>query len=221
MKESDKISVLVCVHSTDRQHDVLLQRALESLVRQTYAEFQTIVVMDECWEDTKSIVESYGEVLDIKFYERKHKQGLAAAKNYGIEKCNGDWIAYLDADDQWLDCKLEFQRKWLLQNTDIDFCGTGAWDLVNDIMLPNCFEVNQYNSHDEIVSRIATENVMCHGSMMIRLNALKALKGYNQSILHKGQEDWELWIRAIKSGFKFGKVSERLYVYSMGTSVER
>ena len=99
MKESDTISVLICVHSRDHEHDVLLQRALESLVRQTYADFETIVVLDECWEDTKGLVSRYTDVLDIRIFERPHKHGLDIAKNFGLQRCSGDWIAYLDADD--------------------------------------------------------------------------------------------------------------------------
>lgn len=221
MKESDTISVLVCVHSRDHEHDVLLQRALESLARQSYPNFETIVVMDECWEYTHGVAANYEEILNLKIFSRPHKQGLASAKNFGLEKCSGDWIAYLDADDQWMDCKLEFQRKWMLDHPDIDFCGTNTWDLIDDLMVPNCFSVTQYVTHDEISRRLPQENVLCHGSMMIRHIALKSIGGYNEGRSMLGKEDWELWQRAMNAGFRFGKVPERLYIYSLGTSVPR
>jgi len=220
MKETDTISVLICVHSQDQEHDALLQRALESLVRQTYEDFQTVVVLDECWESTLSIVESYGEVLDIRFFKRPQKQGLAAAKNFGLSKCEGDWVAYLDADDRYMDCKLDVQRKWMLEHP-VDFCGTHSWDILDGYMVPNCFGVTAYVTHNEIIEALPEENVMCHGSMMIRKIAIDSLHGYQTDKVYLGREDWELWVRAVQAGFRFGQVPERLYVYSLGTSVPR
>lgn len=221
MKPSDTIDVLICVHSQDHEHDMLLQRALESLVRQTYDDFTVIVVLDECHEDTRGIVEHYAGVLGIRLLERPHKQGLAAAKNYGLKHCTADWVTYLDADDQWMDCKLEVQRKWMIKEPQVDFCGTEAWDLQDGILTPNCFDVGQYTWNADIVSTLGRENVLCHGSMMIRKIALDSLGGYSTSSALLGREDWDLWQRAARGGFIFMKVPERLYIYSLGTSVPR
>jgi glycosyltransferase involved in cell wall biosynthesis len=221
MKETDTITVLICVHSTDYEHDVLFEQALESLVHQTYTDFDVVVVLDECWEDTRRVLENYRDVLDIRFFERPTKQGLASAKNFGLSKCKGDWIAYLDADDRYLDCKLEVQRQWLLDNPDIDFCSTHAWDIVDGYMVPNCFSVTEDPYHEAIAERLKSENILCHGSMMIRRIALASLNGYDTDKTWLGREDWELWSRALNNGFRFSKVPERLYLYSLGTSVPR
>jgi len=221
MKETDTISVLICVYSQDQEHDALLQDSLESLVRQTYEDFETVIVLDERWENTRGIVENYRDVLDIRFFERPRKQGLASAKNFGIGKCKGDWIAYLDADDRYMDCKLEVQRQWMLDHPDVDFCGTQAWDVLDGYMVPNCFGINDYTDHESIVSRLPHENIMCHGSMMIRRTALESLSFYNTDKLILGREDWDLWRRAADAGWRFGKINERLYVYTLGTGVPR
>lgn len=223
MKPNDTISVLLCVHSKDDQYDQMLDRALNSLARQTFDDFETIVVMDECWGFTRAHVDAYCDVLNLSVFERPKKQGLAIAKNFGIEKCQGDWIAYLDADDTWMDSKMEVQRNYMLANPDIDFCGTESWDRnpVTDVLTPNCFAIGQYESHVEIARRLPKENVMCHGSMMIRRAALQDLHGYSTDKRVLGYEDWDLWMRAITNNYIFGKVPERLYVWSAGTSVAR
>jgi len=221
MKVTDTISVLMCVHSRDDLHDNLLQRAMESLTRQTYADFELIIVLDECWDHTIDVVRKYTEVLDIKIHQRARKRGLAAAKNFGLQYCTGDWIAYLDADDMWMDCKLDVQRNFMLSNPHVDFCSTNSWDLLDEVLVPNCFSVTQYLSHEDIVDMLSTENVLCHGSMIIRSIALQSLGGYVTDSQHLGKEDWELWSRAIGNGFRFAKVAERLYVYSLGTGVSR
>jgi glycosyltransferase involved in cell wall biosynthesis len=178
-------------------------------------------VLDECWEDTISVIQPYTEVLNLITFTRPRKQGLAAAKNFGIQKCSGDWIAYLDADDEWMDCKLEVQRDFMLSNSHVDFCGTQAWDREHDVLYPNCFKTTQYNTHEEIAQALNRENVMCHGSMMIRRIALESLGFYSTSSNVLGREDWDLWARAVNAGFTFAKVPERLYIYSLGTSVPR
>lgn len=221
MKETDTISVLICVHSQDIEHDRLFQESLESLVRQTYEDFEVVVVLDECWNDTRSILESYRSVLDIRFFERPRKQGLAAAKNFGLSKCKTDWVTYLDADDRYMDCKIGVQRQWMLDHPDVDFCGTQAWDILDGYVVPNCFPIMSYLTHEEIVGALSNENVLCHGSMMIRKLAIDTLRGYSTDKVLLGREDWELWVRAANAGFRFGKVPERLYQYTLGTSVPR
>jgi len=221
MKPSDTIDVLICVHSQDYEHDMLLQRALESLVRQTHSEFTTVVILDECHQETRGVVENYVDVLNIRLFERSRKQGLAAAKNYGLKQCTGNWIAYLDADDQWMDCKLEVQRQFLLERPDVDFSFTECWDLENDVLKPNCFKVGQYQTHEQIRTALPHENVVAHGSAMIRRIALESMGGYRTDKALLGREDYDLWQRAIGSGFIFWKIPERVYIYSLGTSVPR
>jgi glycosyltransferase involved in cell wall biosynthesis len=223
MKHTDTISVLLCVHSRDQQHDQMLDRALNSLAAQTHDDFETIVVLDECWDFTKQVVQNYSAVLNLKIFERSHKQGLAAAKNFGLQKIDSDWVAYLDGDDTWMDCKLEVQRDYMLKRPEVDFCGTESWDRDGEtgVITPNCFEVGQYQTHLEISRRLPEENVMCHGSMMIRLDSLLDLGGYSTESRCLGWEDYDLWLRAVERNLVFAKVPERLYVWTAGTSVAR
>jgi len=221
MKESDKISILVCCHSNDHEHDMLLQAALESLTRQTYQNFETVLVLDECREGTKWIAEPYRDILSLKIHERPHKQGLAMAKNFGLARCTGQWVAYLDADDQWMDCKLELQRNFLLENENTDFVFCEVWDNYAGTLTPNCFKIGQYETHAAIATAMPRENVVCHGSALIRKLAIDSLGGYSADRSLLGREDWDLWQRAIANGFHFYKIPERLYIYGMGTSVVR
>jgi glycosyltransferase involved in cell wall biosynthesis len=219
------IDVLICVHSQDDLHDRLLGRALESLVRQTYDEFSVIIVLDECWEYTKDIVGHYEGVLDIYRYERPHKQRLAIAKNFGLKRCTGDWVAFLDADDMWDDTKLEKQVEYI-QSNDVDVLGTQAWDVYNpgeenEEVRPNCFEIGQYETHSQIGSKLAQENILAHPSLIIRREVLTDIGGYVEDSQYLGKEDWITWIRLFNSGCKFYNIPERLLFYSMGTSVPR
>jgi glycosyltransferase involved in cell wall biosynthesis len=226
-----KLDVLMCVHSRDPYHDSLAKAALHSLHKQTYRDFKVIVVLDECWPKTRRYLDHRFRPapqmdrvdVPVEIYERPKKEGLAAAKNFGLQFCKSDYVAYQDADDTSIACRLELQMQYMTSfYTDTDFCFTEAWDVDSKgVWRPNCFDVGKYQTDEDIKDALPGENVLCHGSAMIRRKALEILGGYSEDKRWLGQEDYHLWTRAAQMGFKFYKVPERLYVYSLGTSVER
>jgi len=221
-----KVSTLICVHSQDDKYDELLLRAVRSLIAQTRKPDQVIIVLDECWERTYQrliAMKLENEFDEASILLRGKKEGLAAAKNFGLEGCLAHYVTYLDADDEWEPEKLEKQCRFAEANPEYDFIGTLAIDVFDDGRVqPSCFDPGQYQEHEQIKARIEEENVMCHGSMMIKLQALKTLGGYATTPGVLGKEDWDLWKRAIFAhGFKFYNIPERLYRYSMETSIDR
>lgn len=227
-----KISLLICIHSPNSDYDKLVERAIKSVAAQSRQPDDVVIVLDECHPghrgfgpDTKCVIQnllSYEDKYDllnkIKFYERDKKEGLASAKNFGFQYCTGDYITYLDADDYWHNTKLEIQEKCALQNPSLDIIATNAWDVYpNGLVYPNCFSVEQYKSNEQIAIRLPAENVICHGSVMLKRQVLQEL-GYRDV---RGAEDYDLWKRCVAKGYKFYKIPERLYYYSMGTGVPR
>lgn len=223
MKPGDRIDVLVCAHIPDDFHEGLLERALDSLQMQTDTNFETTILFDECSQDTIDRISMYDDALgSLRCLSKPRKEGLAIAKNYGLARCSAEWVAFLDADDQYMDSKIAMQREFLLNNPDVDVCGTLAWDLREDEKFhPSCFKPGQYMTHSQIAERLPIENCMCHGSMMIRKSALDHVGGYDISKEHLGREDWATWIKLLNAGFRFHNIPERLYIWSANTSVER
>lgn len=232
MLSTDKISVLVCAHSQDVQHDRLLERSLDSLIHQTNKPDEIILILNACWSNTWEVMNDF-PYIDIrkngklKIYDKPDKTGLASCKNFGLQKCNYDFVAYQDADDASLLCRLELQRNFLLQNPDVDLLFTECFDVyspgeIDEIWYPNCFKIGQYRTHNQITQRIRDENVLAHGSLMGRKSILLYNDGYNTDKAHLGREDWQKWYSLIYYNLaKFHKLDERLYLYSMNTSVAR
>ena len=223
------ITVLVCVHSTNEMHDKFLSEALLSLRSQTYKGFKTIIVLDECWDKTKRMIESTKFDEDnFLILERDKKEGLAYAKNYGLSFVDTEYVAFLDADDLYEPTKLEKQVEFMKNNDDVDFLSTFHIDItVSNRNLkyinPNCPGPRdnyrgKYITHEEIVEGLLTCSPLTHGSMLIKMKALKELGYYNHV---KGVEDWDLWRRAAAAGYKFHQLPERLYVWCEGSSVAR
>lgn len=209
------ITVLICVHSQDDLHDRLFAEALDSLLSQTYKDFKTVIVFDECWDKTLSVANKLNNYIQI---IRRYKTGLADAKNEGIKYIDSEWIAFLDADDKWMPDKLEKQIKYC-DRTDI--ISTHYWwrklSETGEEITESCFSTSDYITHEQITARLPQENVLCHGSILIRRSVFDTLKYRN----FKGQEDWQLWKDCYKSGYRFYQLPERLYIYTTNTSVAR
>lgn len=213
------ISILICVHSKDILHDDLLLEALESLNKQTYKQFDVFIVFDECWSQTIEIVKDENYNFKINRLIHPKKQGLALAKNFGLEYIRSDWVGLLDADDLYVETKLEKQVKFIQENY-VDFLGTQAFNrnLKQNYMHDSCFKLGTNETHEQLRSAINNENVLTHGSMLIRKECLDELGGYQD---FRGMEDWNLWKRAFERGYKFYQIQERLYIWTYGTSVVR
>lgn len=217
----NNLTILICVHSQDNLHDKLLIEALDSLFKQTFKNFDILIVADECWDKTINLLEMYKKYdnrIEIKIKDKKN--GLATAKNYGLSFINTEWIGFLDADDLYMPEKLEKQINFLQSHPNVDFLGTQAWNknINNHDLYPSIFELGEYETHKDISNIIHDKNILTHGSMLIRKSALEKLEYYNNI---KGKEDWDLWQRAIKAGYIFHQLQERLYVWTSGTRVER
>jgi glycosyltransferase involved in cell wall biosynthesis len=213
------LTILICVHSNNDTNDCYLKEAIDSLCEQTCKNFKVVVVLDECWNNTKVVVQDSLKFFNNIILEKNTKTGLASAKNYGLTKVDTKYVGFLDADDLYVPDKIEKQFNFL-KNENVDFLGTHAYNIFNrdKTLYPSCLDINMYNSHEDIVKILPKQNVLTHGSMIIKMSALKKLNFYNNV---KGAEDWDLWKRAANSGYKFYQLPERLYIYSLGTSVER
>jgi glycosyltransferase involved in cell wall biosynthesis len=215
------LTILICVHSTNKFHDLLLDRSIQSLVNQTYNNFKTLIVLDQCWDKTKELIESSNYNLDLTILIKNKKEGLSYAKNFGLQHINTEWVGFLDGDDLYLPTKIETQINHI-SNNDVDFLGTHRFHIGphddNKTHNGDFKDVNKYITHSEIKDYLPYENMLTHGSMIIRKKCLDELGGYNNI---RGMEDWDLWKRGMDKGYKFYQIPERLYKYRENTSVPR
>ncbi|MDM0469396.1 glycosyl transferase [Clostridium perfringens] len=143
MKE--KISIITASYNAER----FIKNTIESVLKQTYQNWEMIIIDDCSSDNTESIVNRYVE-LDkrIKFYKLEKNSGAAIARNLGINKANGEFIAFLDSDDLWDENKLEKQIEFMKERK-IGFSFTGYrlmkenGELLNkEIMVPEKVDYN-------------------------------------------------------------------------------
>jgi len=216
----NNLTILICVHSKNDLHDSLLIKAIDSLEKQTYKHFDVLIVLDECWDNTKRLIEDRNYELNINYLIKEKKQGLAFAKNFGLNEIRSKWVGFLDGDDLYIPNKLEKQMLFISEN-DVDFLGTLAFNIQGtdeSNIFNSCFNQGEYVTHEDIRKVIFNQNVLTHGSMIIRKECIDIMGGYENKT---GWEDWDLWQRSINNGYKFYQLQDRLYVHRLGTSTER
>jgi len=139
---SPTVSVIIPVYN----HAHRVKFAINSVLSQTYSDFELLVVNDGSTDNLEEVIREY---TTIRLISHKTNQGRAAARNTGILAAKGKYIAFLDADDEWLPRKLEAQTKFLEHNTDISICLTGfqlitSYGLTKNIMVPVTTSWNRY-----------------------------------------------------------------------------
>lgn len=118
-----KVSVVIPMYNSEKT----IVTTLDSVLSQTYLDknIEIIIVNDGSTDKSKQIVEEYIEKskgISIKLIN-KENSGVSSARNIGIKKAKGEWIALLDSDDEWLPQKLEMQMEEIKNNEDIKFIG--------------------------------------------------------------------------------------------------
>jgi len=103
-----KVSVIIPTYN----RAYILPEAVESVLRQTYSNFELIIVDDGSTDETAHVVSKFSD-FRIRFVQRAKNGGVAAAKNTGLEVAGGEFIATLDSDDLWRPEKLELQARFL------------------------------------------------------------------------------------------------------------
>jgi glycosyltransferase involved in cell wall biosynthesis len=94
-----------------------LSQAIESVLAQTYQPIEIIVVDDGSTDDSAAVAKSFGDIVK---YERQQNSGAATARNRGVELAIGNFLAFLDADDFWIEDKLKCQMAAFVKDTELD-----------------------------------------------------------------------------------------------------
>jgi glycosyltransferase involved in cell wall biosynthesis len=115
------ISVVIPAYNAAK----FIRRTIDSVLAQSYTDYELIVVDDGSTDETNQVVQSYGAKVR---YIRQDNAGDGPARNAGIAAAQGDWIAFLDHDDEWLPDRLTLQMDLLQRNPDLRWCGANYFN---------------------------------------------------------------------------------------------
>ena len=178
----------------------LLPRALDSILSQTVNPHQVIVVDDGSTDETKDAVSKGYPCVE---YIRQANKGVSAARNLGIGKSTGDWVAFLDSDDEWLPAKLEIQSRRFQDDVMLVHS--------DEIWIRNGVRVNAMNKHrksgGDLYERCLPMCVISPSAAVIRRSLFECVGLFDESL--PACEDYDLWLR-ICSRFPVAYVDQPL-----------
>ena len=185
-----------------------LKEAIDSVLSQTYRNFELIVVDDGSTDDTPKLLSSYGEKIKV---IKKANKGPSAARNRGIKAAKGGWIAFLDSDDVWKPGKLEKQVQFIKDNPEIKICQT------EEIWIRNGKRVNPRKKHEMhsgwIYEQCLPLCIVSPSSVMIHRDVFEKVGLFDETML--ACEDYDLWLR-IAPHYPICLVREKLIVKQGG-----
>ncbi|MBI1918589.1 MAG: glycosyltransferase family 2 protein [Planctomycetes bacterium] len=198
MCDSPAVSVIIPTYN----RRPLLERALRSLARQTFLDFETIVCDDGSSDDTSRLIEQWTRQAPFSLrYAYQARGGPARARNRGIALAFGEFVALLDSDDTYHPDKLSLQVEMMRQSPHLVFCYTDYRLMpYNRVVRPGEFDRARY----------LAGNYLCCASVIMRRTVIAQIGGYDESL--PVAEDWDLLLRLSCLGAVRG-INEALYDY--------
>lgn len=186
MKNSILISVVMPNYNGRR----FVEQAIDSVLNQTYQNFELIVVDDCSNDDSLSLIEHKAQSDNrIRVIALEHNAGVANARNVGIKEAKGEYIALLDNDDLWTEDKLERQLALAQKGADIVYCSYDFIDEENN-SIKKPFIVSQETNFNKM---LASSVISCSTSF-IKTELMQA-HPFNSDFYH---EDYVLWMELLR-----------------------
>ncbi len=180
------ISVIIPVYNGQKT----IKETIESVLNQTFTDFEIIVINDGSQDATLAIVNSINDSR-IKVFAFPNA-GVSASRNRGLDKAQGEFVAFLDADDLWTKDKLKEQLKALQANPQaaLAYSWTNWIDEFGQFLRPGGHITVNGKAYDKLLVRDFIES---GSNPLIRKQALDKVGVFDGSITHG--EDWEMWLR--------------------------
>jgi glycosyltransferase involved in cell wall biosynthesis len=174
-----------------------LPKAIQSVLSQTYRDWEIIIVDDGSTDNTEEIVKGYNESR-IRYIAHKSNLGISAARNTAIKNSKGKYIALLDSDDEWFPEKISYQMN-IFQKKDSEcgvVCTSGHMIEDDKKIRVKVIPANLDNFYEKFLF----ENIIWCSSVLIKKECFEKLGLFDEHL--KSCEDWEMWIR-ISKYYKF------------------
>jgi len=207
----DKTNTLVSIVVPTYNHSIYLKRALESIINQTYENWEVIVIDNHSTDNTFEVVANFKNNR-IKYLKVHNKGIIAISRNIGIKSANGEWIAFLDSDDWWTRDKLEICIQSI--NEKVDFIYHDLEIIANNSRIFSRKKIKSRKLKKPVLIDLLTEgNAIGNSSVVVRKKFLDEINGIDESKELVAAEDYNTWLRIAKLTDQFVYLKKRLGYY--------
>ena len=188
-----------------------VREAVDSALAQTHPHVEVVVVDDGSTDSTGSILESYGDRIVL---IQQQNRGLAGARNTGIAHATGSYLGWLDADDIWYPQRAQLAIDYLESHPGVAAVTTDAYILdgstITDRQYYRDFLKRGFPAPQDQLSTMIDHNFMFVGTI-VRASVMRRYGGFDETL--RRSEDYDLWMRLLLGGQRFGLIDEPLASY--------
>ncbi|MBI2420374.1 MAG: glycosyltransferase [Ignavibacteriales bacterium] len=182
-KRIDRLTVLMTVYNGEE----FLASAIESILRQTYNNFEFLIINDGSTDNTEKIIQSYTD--DRIRYMVIKQSGISKAINFGLRNASNQWVAIMDADDIAHPAKLE-QQLSAMDTAENTICSTWSIHFQKGKLL---YAVETPVNNAELKQKLNLHSYICHPGVIYNRDFILKNGGYNEEI--STFADYDLWLR--------------------------
>ena len=207
MNKLDKLSVIMSVYNSEEN----LGDSIESILVQTYENFEFLIMDDGSDDNSPKILDDYAKQDNrIKIFKNSKNLGLTKSLNILISSSNGECLARQDSDDISSEDRFEKQLNYLSLN-NLDACTVRALGSTTNKAIPN---ISYYFPLNLIIK---FKNAFVHGSLIIRKNVIESLGGYDENFYYS--QDYKLMSDLLSRDFKVKIMPDILYYLNQENNI--
>lgn len=203
-----KVSVVIPAYNAM----TYLPDTLNSVLQQTFSDFEVLIIDDGSTDHIQAWVAQNITDSRVRLIAQAN-QGLSAARNTGIANAQGEYVAFLDADDLWKPTKLEVQVHYLDNNPAVGLVYN--WIAVIDAEGKLTGKVWRGDIEGDVLAEVLQRNIIDCPSVLVRRKCFEDVGVFDRTL--RSVEDWDMWIR-IATRYHFGVTREALVYYRQHTS---
>lgn len=213
---NSKSTPLVSIVIPTYNHANFLGKSLESIIDQTYNNWEAIVIDNHSTDETNQVIDKFKDSR-IQYFKISNYGIIAKSRNFGINVAKGDWIAFLDSDDWWTKDKLEICLKNIDQNIDFIYHKLEIiYDKSKSLLNRKRHIGRQLNKpilHNLLTSQIEEGNAIGNSSVLVRKDILIRIGGISENRDLVASEDFNTWLRVAELTDQFKYIKKKLGYY--------
>ena len=203
---SPTVSVVLPVFNCEKY----IGAAIESIVKQTFHDFELVIVNDGSTDNTESIVRRFSDPR-IVYLNNEKNSGLIYTLNKAIDAARGKYIARMDSDDISLPDRLHQQCEFLEKHPEVGIVASTIINIDENNRELGAWELDRKTlSHNIIRKTMLRENCISHPSVMGKAELFHRFPYQEQQ---KNVEDYDLWLRLLVNNIHFAKIANPLLLY--------
>ncbi|MDF2944229.1 MAG: hypothetical protein K0S01_3087 [Herbinix sp.] len=207
-----RVTVIMPVYNAEKY----LKIAIDSILNQTYSNFELLLIDDASTDGSADIIKQYDDER-IRLVRNKVNMGISGTRNKGLELCSTEYIALLDNDDIATPTRLEKEVQYLDENRDVDVVAGQYWKIDENGELTNKHTIIRTNPK-YIKAYLMLGNTISNGTAMFRKSFINKF-GIRYQNNYYGAEDYKFWVECSLHG-KIVNLDEVFLLYRMGHNNE-